>query len=280
MFKRIINDFDLKNTFMNGQCFRFNPCGAGYLGVAMGKVIYLEKSQEGFIIDGVTENEFDEIFVKYLDLQRDYKAIAGGFVREENLLKAIEYGGGMRILAQPLWETLFSFIISQNNNIVRIKAIIERICAGYGTPVEYNGATYYLFPTAQQLKDATEEDYLRLGCGYRSKYLVKIVEDELLGRIDHQKLYSGYDAAKEELLSHLGVGPKVADCILLFGLNYLDAFPVDTWIKKVMESLFLKKSATKAEISDYAKIAFGEYAGIAQQYLFYYARENKIKGID
>lgn len=279
MFKRSINDFNLKNTFMNGQCFRFDPYKNGFLGIAKGKVIFLEEIGEGcFLIDGVTEKEFDDIFVDYFDLNRDYQQIAQNFQKEENLEKAILYGKGMKILKQDFWETLISFIISQNNHIGRIKSIISRISMAYGTPVEYDGALFYLFPTADQLKNVTKEDYMALGCGYRADYLEATVREWLINKPDFSGL--SYMEAREKLLAFKGVGPKVANCILLFGLNYLNAFPVDTWIKKVMESLYLKRSATSAEIEDFAKTAFKEYAGIAQQYLFYYARENKIKGID
>lgn len=278
MFKRKINDFNLKNTFMNGQCFRFDPYKKGYLGIAKGKVIYLEDSGGTFLIDGVTEKEFDEIFVPYFDLNRDYEKIAQNFQKEENLEKAIEYGKGMKILKQDLWETLISFIISQNNNITRIKNIIARLSMKYGTPVEYDNTVFYLFPTAQQLKDVKKEDYMLLGCGYRADYLEATVKEWLINEPDFSNL--SYNEAREKLLSFKGVGPKVANCILLFGLNYLNAFPVDTWIKKVMESLYLKRSATNVEIENFAKKAFKDYAGIAQQYLFYYGRENKIKGIE
>ena len=278
MFKRNINDFNLKNTFLNGQCFRFDPYKNGFLGIAKGKVIYLEEDKGTFCIDGVTEKEFDEIFAEYFDLKRDYQGIAQNFQKEENLEKAIEYGRGMKILKQDFWETLISFIISQNNNIGRIKSIIARLSMKYGTPVTYDNTVFYLFPTAEQLKNVTKEDYMKMGCGYRADYLEITVKKWHDNKPDFSGL--SYSEAREKLLSFKGVGPKVANCILLFGLNYLNAFPVDTWIKKVMESLYLKRSATNEEIEVFAKKAFGEYAGIAQQYLFYYARENKIKGID
>ncbi len=278
MFKRRMNDFNLKNTFLNGQCFRFDPYKNGFLGVAKGKVIYLEENEGEFVIDGVTESEFDEIFVEYFDLNRDYQQIAQNFQKEENLEKAILYGSGMKILKQDFWETLISFIISQNNNITRIKNIIARLSMKYGTPIEYDNTVFYLFPTAEQLKDVKKEDYMALGCGYRADYLEATVKEWLNNKPDFSGL--SYADAREKLLSFKGVGPKVANCILLFGLNYLNAFPVDTWIKKVMESLYLKRSATNAEIEAFAKNAFKDYAGIAQQYLFYYGRENKIKGIE
>lgn len=280
MFEIEIKNFSLKNTFENGQCFRFNRYKEGYLGIACGRAIYLCQDGDKFTVDGVNEDEFQKYFVPLFDLDRDYNKITQSFFREENLDRAIEYGKGLRIMAQDRWETLVSFIISQNNNIARIKSIIERICLKYGDEIEFDGNIFYSFPTAEQLKNATEEEFACLGCGYRSSYLVKTVKEYLQGNIDFDYLASiGYENAKAELCKMYGIGPKVADCVALFGLNYLNAFPVDTWIKKVMESLFLKRSATKTEISAVANELFGEYAGIAQQYLFYYARENKIKGI-
>lgn len=281
MFKVVIKDFDLKNTFLNGQCFRFDPYKNGYLGIALNKVIYLEKHGDEFFIDGVTEQEFNDRFVDYFDLSTDYKKITDSFIKEENLQKALIYGNGMRILRQDPWEALISFIISQNNNITRIKNIISRLSMAYGTPIEYDGTIFHLFPTKEQLKNVKKEDYQKLGLGYRAGYLEQTVKEIIENDIDLNKLKTiGYFNAREELLKLQGIGPKVADCILLFGLNYVDAFPVDTWIKKVMEAFYLKKPATNKEIWDYAQNAFKGYAGIAQQFLFYYGRENKIKGID
>ncbi len=282
MFKVKVKDFDLKNTFENGQCFRFNPYKGGYLGIALGEVIYLEKTGRADLwIDGVDAAIFDRKFVPYFDLQADYSRIAASFPQEENLRRALEYGRGMRILRQDPWETLLSFVISQNNHIGRIKAIVERLCSRYGSPLAYDGSVFYTFPTAEQLKDVSAQEYAALGCGYRAGYLEEIVKNKLEGKINLDRLQKcGYDDAKEQLLVLKGVGPKVADCILLFGLGYTQAFPVDTWIKKVMETLYLKKSASKAEIEQFAYETFGSYAGFAQQCLFYYAREHRIKGIE
>lgn len=278
MFSIKTNGFNLKNTFENGQCFRFEEKYGGYAGVAMGEYIMLCEHDGVLTVDGVDEDVFNKKFVPYFDLDRDYKKITDSFPKEENLQKAVEYGAGMKILQQEPWEATVSFIISQNNNISRIKAIIKRLSENYGTSI--NGA-YFAFPTAEELKDVKAADYARLGCGYRADYLEETVKKMLDNKIDFDFLTScGYAEARETLLKLKGIGPKVADCICLFGLNYLDAFPVDTWIKKVMESLFLKRSATNREIGEYAKNAFGEYAGLAQQYLFYYARENKIKGLE
>ena len=281
MFVIESKEFDLKKTFENGQCFRFYPYKGGYLGVALNRVVYLEKQGDLLMVDGVEKAEFERNFTRYFDLAADYSLITDSFPKEENLQTAIVYGRGMRILRQDPWETLCSFLISQNNHIGRIKTIIERISRCFGNPVLYDDVPFYSFPDAEQLKDVTAARYRNLGCGYRAEYLEELVKNMLAGKIDLDRLQKcGYDDAKEILLSLKGIGSKVADCILLFGLGYSEAFPVDTWVKKIMETRYLKKSATAKEIQQFAREMFGIYAGYAQQYLFYYAREHKIKGIE
>ncbi len=198
MFERKINDFNLKNTFENGQCFRFNAYEDGYLGVALNNVIFLRQDGDSFFIDGVNEHEFNEKFVQYFDLNRDYKKVTESFKSEENMAAAVEYGRGMRILRQDSWETLISFIISQNNNIGRIKGIIERLCIKCGSRLEYNDTIFYAFPTPEQLKDMKVQDYSLLGCGYRAEYLYETVKNILDGKTELEKISKmGYDNARE-----------------------------------------------------------------------------------
>ncbi len=271
------NGFNLKNTFENGQCFRFYRDGTGYSGVALSKFIHLEENDGIISVSGVEKEEFERNFTDYFDLNRDYRVITESFPKEENLIKAVEYGRGMKILRQEPWEATVSFVISQNNNITRIKNTVKKLAEKYGSDI---GNGNFAFPSAEELKDVKAEDYALLGCGYRSEYLENTVKSYLDGKMDFGYLSTcGYFTAKENLLKFKGIGPKVADCIALFGLHYTEAYPVDTWVKKVSETLFLKHSASKKEIEEFARSAFGEYAGFAQQYLFYYARENKIKGL-
>lgn len=277
MFTLNQKSFSLKNTFENGQCFRFYKDGAGYSGVALSRFIHLEEENGNIFVSGIEKDEFERQFADYFDLNADYGKITDTFPKEENLLKAIEYGRGMKILKQEPWEATVSFIISQNNNITRIKNTVKKLAEKYGNDI---GNGNFAFPTAEELKDVKAEDYSLIGCGYRSDYLENTVKSYLDGKIDFDYLSScGYLSAREKLLAFKGIGPKVADCIALFGLHYTEAYPVDTWVKKVTETLFLKHSATNKEIEEFARNAFGKYAGLAQQYLFYYARENKIKGL-
>ena len=231
-----VKDFSPEAVFDCGQCFRFDPVeaeggGVTYDGVAFGKYVRLSQNLGKLTLYNTDEAEFEQIWKPFLGLDEDYGAIRGSLsgVGGEYLDSAMVTGQGIRILRQDPWEALCSFIISQNNNIGRIKSIVSRLSMAYGTPVEYDNTVFYLFPTMEQLKNVTENDYKSLGLGYRAGYLEKTVKDMLDGKIDLDALKAeDYFKAKEILLSLHGVGPKVADCILLFGLNHLEAFPVDT----------------------------------------------------
>ena len=193
--------------------------------------------------------------------------------------EAISFGEGIRILNQDLWECIISFIISANNNIPRIKGIIERISKNYGRKIEFEGKEYYLFPTPEELSKASKEDLRALGTGFRDIRIYnttkKIFEDkEYLSRIEN---LSSTDEMREELLKLDGVGPKVADCILLFSLKRFDVFPIDVWVRRVMNDLYIhaqdEDKINKKEILKIANDKFGSLSGLAQQYLFYWKRE-------
>ncbi len=194
--------------------------------------------------------------------------------------KSIGYGSGIRILNQDLWETIISFIISANNNIPRIKGIIERLSKNYGNEIYYKGNKYYTFPTPEQLKNVTVEDFRKLGLGFRDIRLYETTHKILEGKIDLEKLHNEKDTIKvrEKLLELSGVGPKVADCILLFStLKRFDVFPIDVWVRRVMNELYIKSAdetkVNKKEIEKIAQDKFGNLSGLAQQYLFYWKRE-------
>ena len=193
---------------------------------------------------------------------------------------SIKYGEGIRILNQDLWETLISFIISANNNIPRIKGIIERISKSYGKKIVWNNNEYYTFPTPQELSKASVEDLRKLGLGFRDVRVYKTTKiinenpDKLKKLADEKDV----NKLKEELLQFPGVGPKVADCIMLFStLKRLEVFPIDVWVRRVMNELYIKNEdeakINKKEIEQLAKTKYGNLAGIAQQYLFYWRRE-------
>ena len=222
-----------------------------------------------------------EIVEKYFDLNRNYEEIKNELSNIDKYLKeSIEYGKGIRILNQDLWETIISFIISANNNIPRIKGIIEKISKQYGQEVEWNGEKYYIFPSPEELSKASVQDLRNLGTGFRDQRIYETTQLILQNKPDLQKLHEETDTLKvrEELLSLSGVGPKVADCILLFStLKRFDVFPIDVWVRRVMNELYIKNEdenkVNKKEIMKLAREKFGNLEGIAQQYLFYWKRE-------
>ena len=199
---------------------------------------------------------------------------------DENLRKSIEYGKGIRILNQDLWETIISFIISANNNIPRIKGIIERLSKEYGRKIMFRGKEYYTFPTKEELKDVSVQDFRKLGLGFRDIRLYETTHMILDGIVDLKEIEKMPTVeARDELLKLSGVGPKVADCILLFSsLKRFDVFPIDVWVRRVMNELYIKNEdetkVSKKEIQRLADNKFGNLQGLAQQYLFYYRREN------
>lgn len=267
--------FEPEHIFECGQCFRWNAASDGsYSGVAGGRLLVVRKKEPGVLFEGTDEQEFSGFWAVYFDLERDYGAIKNELSHDPVLAKAIEYGYGIRILKQDVWETLVSFIISANNRIPRIKSIIDRLCIRYGSRHVSDGRIYYDFPTADRLAQLSEEDILACGCGYRSRYVLEAARRVAEGSVDLEALADmDAEGARSVLLRFSGVGPKVADCIMLFSMAKFDSFPVDVWVKRVMEHYYLKKDTPLIEIRRYAGRRFGPLAGIAQQYLFYYARD-------
>lgn len=274
--------FELRDIFDCGQCFRWNREEDGsYTGVIKQGVLNVRKQNDDIIFEGMIEGDIKEWVNFYFDLNRNYTEIKKSLSKVDIYLKnSIEYGKGIRILNQDLWETIISFIISANNNIPRIKGIIERISHKYGKEIEFKNKKYYTFPTAQDLKDATVQDFRNLGLGFRDKRIFETTHIILDGGIDLNRLHDEKDTLKvrDELLSLSGVGPKVADCILLFStLKRFDVFPIDVWVRRVMNELYIKNEdenkVSKKEIMKLAENKFGSLEGIAQQYLFYWKRE-------
>ena len=273
-------DFEPEHIFECGQCFRWNKMPDGsYRGVAGGRILRVEKRGGDILLDGTDEKEFREYWARYFDLERDYGQIKQALSRDPVLERAVEFGNGIRILKQDAWETLISFIISANNSIPRIKATIERLCRSFGSRREAKGETFFVFPTPERLSRLDEQDIRSCGCGFRARYVLgaaRMVEE---GRADLASLeWMSTAEARKALLSFPGVGPKVADCILLFSMARFDAFPVDVWVKRVMEHYYLKGDTPLAEVRRYAEERFGPLAGPAQQYLFYYARSTMGRG--
>lgn len=275
-------EFELRDIFECGQCFRWNKQEDNrYIGVFGKNVIEVEQKEKTITFQGICEGNIKEIVDKYFDLKRDYKKIQKKLSKVDVHLKtSIKYGKGIRILNQDLWETIISFIISANNNIPRIKGIIERLSRAYGNVIEFKGNRFYTFPTAKELKDVSVEEYRKLGLGFRDKRLYETTKKILKKEVDLEKLeIMSTNDAREELLKLSGIGPKVADCILLFStLKRFDVFPIDVWVRRVMNDLYIhnedETKVSKKEIERLAKEKYGELEGIAQQYLFYWRREN------
>ncbi len=273
-----IKDFDPTHTFMCGQCFRWEPEEDGsYTGVAFSKVVNISCSGDTLVIKNITPDDFNSQWKHYLDLDTDYNTIKSQLSADANVKTAMDFGWGIKILNQEIFECLISFIISTQNAIPRIKKIVHTLSAMYGKRLEANGKTYYAFPTLEELSDITEADLAPLKAGYRAAYIVDAVAKLRSGQVNLSELKNmTYDQAKAQLMKIKGVGPKVADCVLLFSCGKKEAFPVDVWVKRTMQTLYLGENAKENEIRRFAGEHFGEFAGIAQQYLFYYARENKL----
>lgn len=249
---------NVKDTITSGQCFRFkenNGVFTVYAGVGKG-VKTLTISQ-----DSVKILENNPFWSHFFDLETDYEAMKKSFVSISPVMaEACEYAPGIRILNQDPWEALCSFVVSQNNNIKRIMGIIEKMCMAFGNQ---NSDGVYGFPEPEVLAGASEEDLRKTGLGFRAPYIINTAKAVAEGKIVFSELYTtDIEKARKTLTSVKGIGPKVANCALLFGCHRLDCFPVDTWIKKVMETYFPGQNEQ----------IFGKYAGVAQQYLFHWAR--------
>lgn len=256
-----INELSIEKTFECGQCFRWNADENGvYYGIAAGHpAIVAVEGKEVYI----TSNAPEKLWQQYFDLETDYAKISEGFTGEY-LETCREYGCGIRILRQEAWEALCSFIISQCNNITRIKGIVERLCALFGEKVEFSGKTYYTFPAAEKLAELTVEELAPIRSGYRAEYVIAAAKAVVSGELDLEKLKNtDYKTAIKELRSVRGIGEKVANCVVLFGLGHMEAFPIDVWMKRALKENFP---------ADFNPDSLGLYAGLAQQYIFYYAR--------
>ena len=276
-----VESFELRDIFECGQCFRWNKQEDGsYTGVFKNNVLNVKKNKDEIIFEGICENEIQQTVENYFDLNRNYEKIKEQLSKiDQNMKMSIEYGNGIRILNQDLWETIISFIISANNNIPRIKGIIERLSEKYGDEIKYKGNKYYTFPTPEQLKNVTVEEYRKLGLGFRDIRLYETTKMILNKQVDIENMKNNPNTieVREELLKLSGVGPKVADCILLFSdLKRFEVFPIDVWVNRVMNELYIhgdENKINKKQIEKVANEKFGDLAGLAQQYLFYWRRE-------
>jgi len=257
-----VHDLDLAQTLDCGQSFRWVEAEGKFTGVAFDRQVTMYMLGTDLYIENTTASDFEKYWRKYLDLDLDYGKIRQDISLIHPVLKeACTYAPGIRILQQEPWEALCTFIISQNNNIKRIKGIVERLCESFGD----NKGDYFTFPTAEKLASLEAEDLAPIRAGFRNKYLIDGAKKVASGEVDLEKCRTlPYEEARLELQKIKGVGVKVADCTLLFGLHRVEAFPVDVWMKRAMEKLFPEMTPED----------FGEYAGIAQQYIFHYSRTN------
>ena len=265
-------DFNPVHVFECGQCFRWDKTDSGYAGVAYGKRIEVIPEPDGVRLAGAAD-DFESIWRSYFDLDTDYSAIKSSFADGDIMDKVLEFGSGIRILRQEPFEALISFIISASNNISRIRKIVASLCENFGEKIE-DGV--YAFPTPQRLAALSEEEIAVIRAGFRGKYIISAAKAVAEGVLDLDSLYPlGFEEARKELTALNGVGPKVAGCVLLFGFSKTDAYPVDVWVKRISERIWFKGEATpQSRIEATAREKFGSRGGYAQQYLFYWAREN------
>lgn len=260
-----ITSFDPRQTFNCGQCFRWDVYEKGFRGFAGEYLCYVWVEDGNLYIKSLTSvndiKAFADFMHHYLALDVDYDAIKEKFSADPVMKDAIAYSQGIRVMNQPFFETLITFIISQNNNIPRIKKIVDALSATYGTKV----GDVYAFPTAEQLADVTQEDFAELRVGFRAKYLTDAMDKIKNGVITEQAIRTmDYDTAAKYLMQIKGVGPKVADCVLLFSCEKYESLPKDVWIKRALAELF----------PDGLPQCIQGLEGIAQQYIFNYARFN------
>lgn len=284
--KYVIKDcksFEPKDIFECGQCFRWDKQeDESYTGIFGKSVLNVKKENENIIISGICDGDIKEVCDYYFDMNRNYEEIKEKLSGiDDNLKNSIKYGEGIRILNQDLWETIISFITSSNNNIPRIKGILNRMSKEYGKEIKFRGKKFYTFPTPEELGMASIEDLRNLGLGFRDKYIyetTKMINNKTIDLNELRKIKDTKEI-RNKLLECKGIGPKVADCILLFStLKRFDVFPVDVWVRRVMNELYIKNEdenkVNKNQIEKLAENKFGPLRGIAQQYLFYWKREN------
>lgn len=256
-------------TLCCGQAFRWHPLGKGYVGVVAGRVLHVCQRGEDVALWPCTPEDFEGLWRSYFALDTDYTAILTGLSGDAFLEKCLAYGSGLRVLNQPPFETLISFILSANNNVRRIQGLVERLCRRYGRRLR-GGGEHYAFPQPAALAAAQEADLRTLGMGYRAPY-VRDTAAAIAGGYDLAALRTlPYEQAKRQLRALPGVGPKVADCVLLFSLGFSQAFVQDVWINRVLDQVY--NACGDAAARERVKVQFGANAGILQQYMFYFAR--------
>lgn len=277
-----LSDFDsfcLSQTLECGQCFRFEKLGwEDYRIVALGRILRVKEEGKEILFFNTTKEEMEQIWIPYFDLEQDYQKIRKNLSASDSVLaEAVAFAPGIRILKQDFFECFISFILSQNNRISKIRTSMKMISQRFGNCLEEESETY-AFPDYKALAKATEELFWECKAGFRASYLLDAVKKVADGTITEEKLRKmDTQQARDCLMQVKGIGPKVADCILLFSLGRREVFPTDVWIKKVMSHFYFNgEETTLKEIQKKAHHLYGENGGYAQQYLFHYARSLRI----
>ena len=262
----VTSDIDIAKTLDCGQAFRFSESDGVWRGVAMGRALSLAQEGNKITLFDVSEKEFNSLWRGYFDLDRNYEMIKSSVSSNEILKKATDFSDGIHILRQEPWEAVCSFIISANNNIPRIKGIISRLCENFGEQIADG---LFTFPSAERIASLTLDDLAVIKSGFRAKYILDAAQKFSSNEIDVEALYTlPINEARNALMTIKGIGPKVADCALLFGWGRVECFPVDVWIRRAMTHFFGEGGLPSEAV---------EYAGIVQQYLFYWARTTGLK---
>jgi N-glycosylase/DNA lyase len=265
-----LTHFSLSQCLCCGQAFRWKLQGSGFRGVALGYAVYAEQNGQDLTLKGVPKSAAPD-FIRYFDLERDYGAIQASYINDPFLTEGIRYAEGLRVMRQPFFETLISFIISANNNVGRISRIIDTLCEKYGEPLEGGND----FPTPEKLAALTPEELKACGTGYRADYIIGTAKMVCDGFDLDMVANMPYEQARLKMTELPGVGLKVADCAALYGMGFLKAFPLDVWMRRVICGVYNYDGKNDKALRDFVDTTFGENAGIAQQYLFHYARHHK-----
>lgn len=277
-----VQDFVLSQILECGQCFHFDKTdNEEYDILAFDRVLHIKQVDNSLILYATNLEDYENIWRVYFDMENDYGNIKNQIAEADSLLlPAINDKQGIRLLNQDFFETLISFIISQNKQIPQIKQCIKNISHKFGKEIiGYNGGTFYSFPDVETLNSVSEEELRECKVGFRAPYIKSACKAVYDGIVTKEKLDRlSIEDARELLMTIKGVGEKVANCVLLFGLGRREAFPVDVWMKRIMEQMYFDgKDTKKCDIETFANHKFGAFSGYAQQYLFDYARTNLFK---
>lgn len=272
---KIKNDFDIKNTITCGQIFRYNEIDNGYIIILKDRVISLKIDDDYITVESNNEDNLTQIIYDYFDLNRDYLKIEKEIIKKDKKLKdALKFSRGLKMIHQDPFETIISYVISQNNRVPSIAKSLNLIAEAYGKKITFKGKEYYLFPNYNDLKKVTQQEYRNCKVGFRDKYLYEIVQNINDNKLDMNSIYNmSSEESLNYLMSFKGIGNKVASCILLFAYQKFDVYPIDTWVKKFMSEDYNIEG--EKNIKEFTLNTYKEYSGLAIQYMFNYKRNKK-----